>query len=85
MRGRLDELQQTLETDIPAQEATLRDSSKLRDYQYDTEAFFLEMFQNADDAVVELSRRRLGCCTARPAQGNSEILGRDTGIVRFAH
>lgn len=88
VRGRLDELQQTLETDIPAQEATLHAiRQKLRDYQYDTESIPFEMFQNADDAVVELSQGE-GSAAAQldPPRAIQKFSVASTPVnVRFAH
>ncbi len=88
VRGRLDELQETLETDMPAQEATLHAiRRKLRDYQYDAKSVPFEMFQNADDAVVELSQVAdpNAAEIAPPRAVQKFSVGSTAASVRFAH
>ena len=75
LRGALDELANRIDGREDEQQAVLQAvKSKLEQYQYDPSSIPLEIFQNADDAAVELERFH-----AQPSEG-CEV---PTGARRF--
>ncbi len=60
---------------------------KLRQYQYDLSSVPLELFQNADDAVVELGQMRAfpdPCCDI-PGGARQFVVAVNDGSIRFMH
>ncbi|AWI80376.1 hypothetical protein CEW87_14020 [Parazoarcus communis] len=87
-QSRLEDVARCL-TDVPAAQALVlsRVKSKLREYQYEPDAVLFELFQNADDAAVELAR-----CEANgsnhfviPEQARRFVAQADRSAVRIMH
>jgi len=86
LRKSLDELASTLTENLDVQTGVLsavRD--KLRDYQYDPSGILFELFQNADDSMVELKSLANDETSAELDVDNRFVVDISEGILRVCH